>query len=133
MSALGWLAHRQLEKAVAEGHFESFEGKGEPLDPSLWGNPHEAEWELAYRMLRQADMAPRWIELDIEIRSRRQALRKWLSAEAATVDWSDGGLVVDRAEAEIEAINQLIEVRNFLAPTAVRPRFKLKLGHLLKN
>ncbi|MFP3854163.1 MAG: DnaJ family domain-containing protein [Anaerolineales bacterium] len=129
MSGLSWLARRQLDRAIARGDLADFEGKGKPFGPELWADPSEGEWEQSFRMLRQADLAPRWIELDKEIRQRSKTLRGWLREALNLHHESDSGWrrVRVQAEAEIEDINKQVQLRNQLAPISVRPRFHLKL------
>ncbi len=64
-----------LRKAMAEGKFDNLPGKGQPLhldDP----NPHaDPEWELAYRMLKEAGYSLPWIETLREIETDLEAAR----------------------------------------------------------
>lgn len=133
MSALARLAQAKMERAAAQGQFDQFEGKGEPIDPSVWADPHEGEWAMAHRLLREAEMAPRWIELDVEIRRRRQELMDWVEQSGAVPGQPGWARVGRRVTVEIEAINELIESRNFLAPNAVAPRFKLRPERVLEG
>ncbi len=133
MSGLAWLAQKQLERAVANGEFDHYQGKGEPLAASIWGDPHEGEWALAYHLLGQADMAPRWIELDKDIRRRQADLKAWTAKIATDREGPGWRHLVERVSAEASAINRMIETRNFLAPDSVRPRFKINLDQLLES
>jgi hypothetical protein len=135
LSLLAWLADKELERAVAAGVFDQFDGKGKPLPPSQWADPHEGDWEIAFRIMRQAEVAPRWIELDKDIRQRTHSFRRWL-LEQPTAPALDGyylNRLRERAAAEIQAINRDIELRNQLAPAAVKPRFMLRLEEELKS
>jgi hypothetical protein len=125
MSALARAAEKALAEAVARGEFDDFAGKGQPLDASQWGDPTEGEWAMAFRLLRQADMAPRWIELDKEIRRRKAELRSWLRSRLLRDGEANGPSLQlqSRVEGEISAINQLVEVRNYLAPAVILPAF----------
>jgi hypothetical protein len=127
MSGLAWLAQRQLECAIARGEFNEFEGKGKPFRSTLFGNPHEGEWELAHHLLRQADLAPRWIELDKEVRGRRHTFREWLSVAIMRGGEEIETKLLACANRELYALNEQIELRNQLAPDAVRPLFRLQL------
>lgn len=127
MSILSWLAERKLERAATEGHFDEFPGKGKPLPSEQWPDPHEGEWGLAFRLLRQANMAPRWIELDKDLRQRVERLRTWLRRQSLSgVEEAFGPQLRARLSRELLAINADIELRNQLAPAAVRPMFPLR-------
>jgi len=62
------LAERQIRDAMDAGAFDDLPHVGERLpieDDSAAG-----EWAMAYRMLRNAGLAPPWIESDKEVRRR---------------------------------------------------------------
>ena len=66
---------RLIREAQERGEFDDLPHHGRPL-PRPAG-PGAGEWELAFSMLRNAGMAPPWIEADKEcrrIRSERDAL-----------------------------------------------------------
>jgi hypothetical protein len=75
MPARESLIDRQLRQAMAEGKFDNLPHQGQPLpkeDDALAG-----EWALAYHVLRNAGVAPPWIEADKEVRrllGRRDAI-----------------------------------------------------------
>lgn len=51
-----------LRKAMKEGKFNNLPGKGQPLHLEQV-NPHaDPDWELAYRMLKEAGYSLPWIE-----------------------------------------------------------------------
>ncbi|HJP89141.1 MAG TPA: DUF1992 domain-containing protein [Candidatus Limnocylindrales bacterium] len=69
------LVDRQIREAMAEGAFDNLPHQGAPLPNDE--NPLAGEWQLAFKMLRDAGYAPPWIEADKEIRellARRDAL-----------------------------------------------------------
>jgi DnaJ family protein C protein 28 len=66
-------------KAMQEGKFDDLPGKGKPF--SLEDNPYAApEWQLAFRMLKEAGYSLPWIEelkeIDADIEQTRAALRQ---------------------------------------------------------
>ncbi|MFO7173043.1 MAG: DUF1992 domain-containing protein [Bacillota bacterium] len=61
----------QIQEAMARGDFDNLPGKGKPLD--LTENPFEKDW-LVHHILKNASVAPEWIELRREI----QADLAWL-------------------------------------------------------
>lgn len=66
MSSTQDLVEEQIRKARAKGDFDNLEGKGKPID--LYENPFEpAELRMAFKILKDNDCAPFWIELGKEI------------------------------------------------------------------
>jgi DnaJ family protein C protein 28 len=64
-----------MRKAMAEGKFDNLPGKGRPLHLDE-ANPHaNPEWELAYRMLKEAGYSLPWIEAIREIEKDIEAAR----------------------------------------------------------
>lgn len=72
--------HDRLEEAIARGEFDDLPQKGKPI--RIESNPFQPELDLAFSRLKNAGMAPAWIELDREIRSMQETLAKWLDATA---------------------------------------------------
>lgn len=66
MSSTQDLVEEQIRKARERGEFDNLEGKGKPID--LYENPFEpAELRMAFKILKDNDCAPFWIELGKEI------------------------------------------------------------------
>ena len=63
-----------INKAIEEGKFDDLPGKGKPI---RWDdNPFvEQEWQLAFRMLRDAGFALPWMDTAKEIESQLEAAR----------------------------------------------------------
>jgi len=64
---------------MEQGEFDNLSGKGAPLD--LSENPFEdPDWRTAHRLLRNAGIAPAWIEerkdIEVEIEAARNQLRR---------------------------------------------------------
>ncbi len=80
---------RMIREATERGDFDDLPHHGRPL-PRPTG-PGAGEWELAFSMLRNAGMAPPWIEADKEcrrIRAERDALlERARHASAANHGW----------------------------------------------
>jgi len=69
-----------VEKAIREaqerGEFDNLPGLGKPIH---WDDDHvPPEWRMAHRILKNAGLAPMWIEDDKRIRKERKALRELL-------------------------------------------------------
>lgn len=73
--------HDKLEDAIARGDFDNLPQKGKPI--RIESNPFQPELDLAFSRLKNAGMAPAWIELDREIRQKQEALDHWLQGSAA--------------------------------------------------
>jgi ElaB/YqjD/DUF883 family membrane-anchored ribosome-binding protein len=119
------LIDRQIREAMADGRFDDLPFHGRPLpkeDDSAAG-----EWAMAHRMLRNAGVAPPWIEADKEARAlleRRDALlRRAAGASPATMHRL-------RAELErlVEEVNPAIGRLNAEAPTDRQHRRPLVLA-----
>ncbi len=93
--------HDRLEEAIARGEFDNLPQKGKPI--RIETNPYQPELDLAFSRLKNAGLAPMWIELDREILKMHEALDRWLRQSA------------DRLAAEAARIRQLEE-----APPAAR-------------
>lgn len=66
MSSTEDLVESQIEKARQRGDFDNLKGAGKPVN--LEENPFEpAEMRMAYKILKDNDFAPYWIELGKEI------------------------------------------------------------------
>jgi hypothetical protein len=76
------LIDRQIRDAVADGAFDGLPFQGERLP--LEDDAAAGEWALAHRMLRNAGMAPPWIETDKEVRSLLDRIDRAIAAEAGS-------------------------------------------------
>src|SRR5690606_20592610 len=99
--ALRRRAEERILEAMAQGAFDNLPGKGRPLD--LRENPFvPPERRLAYKLLKDANFAPDWIELDREVRTAREELAAfqqrhidWLKRQAPPADGSVPAAVLD--------------------------------------
>ncbi len=122
------LVDRQIREAMEEGKFDDLPYHGRPLptdDDSAAG-----EWALAYRMLRNAGVAPPWIEADKDARAllgRRDATL----ARAATASPLGMRRLRDEMERAVVEINTAIARLNAEAPTDRQHRRPLALAEEL--
>lgn len=66
MSSTQDLVEEQIRKAAEKGEFDNLPGMGMPLD--LEENPYEPpELRMVFRILRNNDFAPHWVEIGKEI------------------------------------------------------------------
>ena len=68
----------QIEEAMERGEFKDLPGKGEPLN--LDTNPFlTPQVRMANRLLKENGFAPRWIELEKEIKQEKAQLERLLT------------------------------------------------------
>ncbi|NLB89196.1 MAG: DUF1992 domain-containing protein, partial [Syntrophomonadaceae bacterium] len=66
MSSTQDLVEEQIQKAFQRGDFDNLEGAGKPLN--LYENPYEPpELRMVFKILKDNNFAPYWIELGKEI------------------------------------------------------------------
>jgi len=98
---------KQIRQAIERGEFDHLAGAGKPLDLSE-NMFTPSEWRLAYKMLRDAGLAPDWIEQDKEIRRELRALEAWCQNQA---QW----LRNKRDRLNTLSVNKMIQEREHLA------------------
>ena len=100
---------KQIREAMERGEFDNLKGKGKPLD--LERNPFTPEdWQLAYKIMQDNNVAPEWIEQGKTIRDELQSLTAWFEKQA---QWQR-----DRAhKAKSLTIEKMIAEREHLART----------------
>jgi hypothetical protein len=118
------LVDRQIREAMEDGRFDDLPHHGRPLP--IEDETYAGEWAMAFRMLRNAGVAPPWIQADKEVRELL-ARRDALVARART------GPPVARArdrralESVVAEINGAIARVNAEAPTERQHRVPLRL------
>lgn len=113
---------RQIREAMERGDFENLSGRGKPID--LGRNPYSPEeWDLAFKLLREAGFAPEWIEKGKEIREVESEIsapfQSYLNRKGET------GALAASIEAELVSefrkkgaeLNRLIDNYNLIAPS----------------
>lgn len=72
---------KRIREAIERGEFDNLPSAGKPL--ALEDDPHvPTDWRLAFKMLKDAGAAPRWIEKGKAIRAELEALAAWLKRAA---------------------------------------------------
>jgi DnaJ family protein C protein 28 len=98
---------KQIREAMERGEFENLPGAGKPLD--LDENPFAPEdWRLAFKILKDHNVAPEWIEQGKVIRQELADLATLLEQQAR---WQRERL----AKAKSLAPDQMIAEREHLA------------------
>jgi hypothetical protein len=108
------LVERQIREAMDGGAFEDLPYQGERLP--LEDDSAAGEWAMAHRMLRNAGLAPPWIESDKEARKQLAALEALIERAPAISPASHGKARKDLAQV-VAAANQAIARLNSEAPT----------------
>lgn len=123
----GRLAENRIQEAMEAGEFEGLTGAGLPLvldDDSLV----DPEWRVAFRLLKRAELAPAWIELDKEIREGIERVRKELARAGAhgalSFQWR---AATARVPQRLADLNRLVDDLNLCAPSLVFHRARLDL------
>jgi len=113
------LVERQIREAMEAGAFEDLPHRGErlPIDDDTAAG----EWAMAHRMLRNAGMAPPWIESDKEARRLMSELEAAIERAPRTSRLSRARLRTQVARIVADA-NRAIERVNAEAPTALQHR-----------
>jgi hypothetical protein len=66
-----WL-EQQIRDSQERGEFDNLSGSGKPQE--FIENPHGADWESGFRVLKNAGVAPFWIEVDKAIRTLHERM-----------------------------------------------------------
>jgi hypothetical protein len=125
------LIERQIRQAMEEGRFDNLPHQGEPLPND--DNPYAGDWGLAYHVLRNAGVAPPWVEADKEVRQLLERRDAILARAASGPAPSPFARSRDRAALEqlVTAINAAIARVNAEAPTDRQHRRPLALDDTL--
>lgn len=92
---------------MERGDFDNLPGAGKPLD--LNENPYTpSDWQLAFKVLKDAGVAPEWIEQGKEIRDELRALMTLLAQQSR---WQQER----RAKMNTLSLDRMISERKYLA------------------
>jgi len=149
MSWIEIIADRKIRDAQEEGAFDNLPGKGQPLnldfDPRV-----PPELRAAYRMMKDAQLLPDWIQLDKEIRQRQAQWDARVEAYAARREEDaahrpargDRGFDVDldrarerflyRAAEGLCELNRMIDRLNLMVPAISRQRLRIDVVERLE-
>jgi hypothetical protein len=122
------LIERQIREAAEAGEFDNLPFQGEPIPND--DNPLAGEWGLAFRVLKNAGVAPPWIEADKEVRlllDRRDAIIARASSGPAPTSMAQRRDCVALADIVADA-NAAIARVNVEAPTDRQRRHPLRLA-----
>jgi hypothetical protein len=124
------LIERQIREAMEAGAFDELPHQGRPIP--LEDDAAAGSWALAHRMLRNAGVAPPWIEADKEIRARLAELEVAL-ARGATAQGPGRDRWVREIERLVAAVNAAVERVNAAAPTDRQHRRPLLIDEVVRR
>jgi hypothetical protein len=122
------LVEKQIREAMEAGAFEALPHQGERLP--LEDDSAAGEWAMAHRMLRNAAMAPPWIEADKEARRLLAEIERRLERGSGSSAGSRPRLE-DELRRLANDVNQAIQRLNSEAPTLHQHRRPVELAELL--
>jgi len=140
------LAEERIQEAMAQGAFDNLPGKGKPLD--LRENPYvPQELRLAYKLLKDANFAPDWIELDRDVRAAREELNafqkrhvEWLRQQPLPADGRPAPAVLqwhrrmrEQLRQRIEDTNRKIDRLNLIVPQLGLQRPRIDAADALRR
>jgi hypothetical protein len=121
------LVERLIREAQEAGRFDDLPDQGRPLQ--LEDDTAAGEMASAYRVLRNAHVAPPWIEADKEIRAHRDAIEALLEAAPRTRPLGRA-LLVRRLFELADEHDRAVARLDILAPSPSRQRRPLDRAKL---
>jgi hypothetical protein len=118
------LIERKIREAMEEGAFDDLPHQGARLP--LQDDSAAGEWALAYRMLRNANAAPPWIESDKAVRALLDERDRLFVGAARRSAQANARARVELVRI-VEDVNRAIERVNAEAPTDRQHRRPLDL------
>ncbi|MCE2415797.1 DUF1992 domain-containing protein [Candidatus Poribacteria bacterium] len=121
--------NKQIEEAMERGEFANLPGEGKPI--KLDTNPFlTPQARMANRLLKENGFAPRWVELEKEIKREEVQLerilinlkgrRERLAAIVEQYPQQERARVIAQYSEKLENLNQKIQRVNLLMPTRNR-------------
>ncbi len=125
------LIERQIREAIEDGRFNDLPHRARPLPDD--DNPYAGEWGLAFHVLRNAEIAPPWIEADKEVRGLLDRLDAVLARAGQAAPPSAAARRRDRSAIEdlVVRINAAVARLNAEAPTDRQHRRPLTSAEVL--
>lgn len=122
------LIDRQIREAMEEGKFDDLPHHGAPLPNDE--NPHAGEWALAFHMLKNAGVAPPWVEANKELNALLAKRDAFVDRAASGPLTSDDRRRRDRSAIEelVLQINVAVARMNAAAPSSAVHRAPLVLA-----
>jgi len=142
MSWIEIVADRKIRDAQDEGAFDNLPGKGQPLKLD-YDSRVPPELRAAYRLMKDAQVLPEWIQLDKEIRQKQEQWERRIcdyateleaalarqphrKVEAYLLDLDRGrDRFVYRAAEGLQERNRMIDRFNLTVPVLSRQRARI--------
>ncbi|MBV8719293.1 MAG: DUF1992 domain-containing protein [Chloroflexi bacterium] len=103
---------KQIREAEERGDFDNLPGKGKPLRLDNW----DAEWGMAYHVLKNAGETLPWIALRKEIDAAEARLTRFLRDIVPNLPGSELARARERYLREAAALDKLLEEYAFSVP-----------------
>jgi len=111
---------KQIREAEERGEFDNLPGRGQPLHLEDW----DAEWGIAYHVLKQAGETLPWIALGRDIEAAQTRLRGML-AQVRRIAPAEPQCARERYLREAAAVDKMLEEYAFLVPVRHLERGRL--------
>jgi len=103
---------KKIREAMERGEFDNLRGAGKPQN--LDDDPHvPADWRLAFKVLKDAGVAPEWIERGKAIRAELQSLATFLEQQ---IRWQHERRAHCVYRQRAAALNKMIDTFNLQVP-----------------
>ena len=120
------LVERLIAEAIERGEFDDLPGRGKPLPRPDENEVYAGEWRMAFGILKNAGVAPPWIEADKEVRRLREA-RDSLLEQARRAGALMRRRYRDQLAELVEAHDRAVEQVNTQAPSERQHRRRMQL------
>jgi hypothetical protein len=111
---------KQIREAEERGDFDNLPGRGKPLPLEDW----DAEWGIAYHVLKQAGETLPWIALGRDLDVALARLRGML-AQVPRIPPDERGRARERYVREAAVVDKLLEEYAFIVPVRHLERGRL--------
>ena len=125
------LVERLIEEAIERGEFDELAGRGRPL-PSDEDDTYAGQWRVGFTILRNARIAPPWIEADREVRRLRDERARLLVRARRASPLMRRRYGEEMTEL-VEAHNRSVEQVNTQAPTYRQHRRRLDVREEIRR
>src|SRR5262249_19838300 len=110
----------QIREAVERGDFSNLPGRGKPLHLEDW----DAEWGIAYHVLKQAGETLPWIALGRDLDAAQARLRGML-CQVPRIPLAERARARERYLREAAAVDKMLEEYAFIVPVRHLERGRL--------
>lgn len=111
---------KQIREAEERGEFDNLPGRGRPLHLEDW----DADWGIAYHVLKQAGETLPWIALGRDIEAAQARLRGMLS-QVPRIPPHERARARERYLREAAAVDKMLEEYAFIVPVRHLERGRL--------